>query len=275
MTFKLFRWRSRVKTGSPETVGGGVETLTSHVTDPNAHPQYLKKGSAVPTGQERTILGKHLADKLAHVWYMIRRGELLRTTTEFDAAKDTDYAAMQNNFLREVPVPHVVTAYVLNQILAIYADKESLKEMVKHPYLTPVGDGTQLLQVQEDGFIVVSHENVGGAAEEGSETVARGVYLSDGKITVLPYDSVLVGFDQLIDGTKTFNKTPKVSEAAGDPMEDGDLVNLGYLKRASQLPVNSIYSNTDMADPAETLGYGTWELIAELGNFGYAWKRVE
>ena len=265
MTFKLFHWRSRVKTGTPE-IGGEVETFSSHVTDTNAHPQYLKKGSAVPTGQEATTLGRHLADKLAHVWNLCRRPELLRTKTQFDVAKVHDYAAEDNNFMRNDPVPHIVTAYVLEQILSLYVDKESIKEMVKHPHLTEVGDGTQLLRVQEDGFIVVSTSNVG--------TNVKAVYLKDGKLTELPYDSVLTGFDQTIDGRKTFNVVPRLTPAAGDPQDGRDLVPLDYLENKFRFPINSIYCNTDMADPATTLGYGTWSIVAELGHFGYAWKRV-
>ena len=61
-----FRWRTRVKIGTPEFGGTELESLPSHVADDNAHPQYLKKGQAVPTGQEYTIMAKHNSYLLAH-----------------------------------------------------------------------------------------------------------------------------------------------------------------------------------------------------------------
>lgn len=272
-TFKLFRWKSRVKSGTPEVAGGAVETLASHVSDENAHPDYLKKGAVVPTGQEATSMGKHLADKIAHAWHLIRRPELLRTKAEFVRAKEKDYAQDFDNFLKAHGVePHIVTAYVLGLILQDYVDKDTIKEMVKHKYQEAVGDGSQLLYVAgstddaKDGFVHLSDKNIG--------TDIRPVYLKKGTITPLKHDAVLTDGDQVINGTKEFNKTPKVTINAGDPQLDLDLVNLGYLKRALQLPIHSIYSNTDMADPRTTLGYGTWQIIAELGNFGYAWERI-
>ena len=118
---KLFRWRSRVKVGAPD-VAGDIETLTAHVADPNAHPDYLKKGQAVPTGQEQTMLAVHRADPQAHAKTSVRRAELLKTLEQYKAAKDSELADTVNNYTKTDPPPtrHVVTAYVLSHTFYRY-----------------------------------------------------------------------------------------------------------------------------------------------------------
>ena len=118
---KLFRWRSRVKVGAPD-VAGDIETLTAHVADPNAHADYLKKGQAVPTGQEQAMIAAHRADPQAHAKTSVRRAELLKTLEQYKAAKDSELADTVNNYTKTNPPPtrHVVTAYVLAQVLAAF-----------------------------------------------------------------------------------------------------------------------------------------------------------
>ena len=113
-----FRWHTRVKTGVPELGVGEIETLASHILDENAHPQYIRKGQAVPTGQEYTIVGRHNSYRLAHAPYLVRRDELVRTKTEFANACDGDYIDDANNYGRLAPIRHVITAGALKAILA-------------------------------------------------------------------------------------------------------------------------------------------------------------
>jgi len=153
---KIFRWRSRVKTAAASVAGGSVETLASHVADINAHPDYLKKGSAVPTGQEAAAIARHEISKIGHAKNYLRRGEALRTVDQFNDAKDTDFVENANNYMTGTPQPHIVTAYVLNQLLASASDV-----MVKHNPGEAVGDGSQIIYVGSDGYVRLSTKNIG------------------------------------------------------------------------------------------------------------------
>jgi len=205
MAFNLFRWRSRVKTGNPEVAGNSVETLASHVSDTNAHPDYLKKGEAVPTGQEAFAIAQHASSKVAHASTNFRRDEGLKTVSQFRAARAADYNDVPNNYYSNQPTRHIVTAYVLGLILDGYVDLDMFKNVVKRHYdingrLGPVGDGSQLIYIENNadgfGYAVLSTKTIGsptkpvylknGTVTVSSETVGSGiqpVYLNAGTIT--------------------------------------------------------------------------------------------
>lgn len=260
---KLFRWRSRVKVGAPD-VAGDIETLTAHVADPNAHPDYLKKGQAVPTGQEQTMIATHRADPQAHAKTSVRRAELLKTLEQYKAAKDSELADTVNNYTKTNPPPtrHVVTAYVLAQVLAAF--KSEMSGIVNN-----VGNGRNLIYSNDSGVLTESHESVG--------TSTRPVYLFDGTLTELAYDVVLTGSDQTINGVKTFSSLPKSSAA---PTQDNQLVNKAYVdaKTNTALPVGFCVvtdkSVSTAAQVAAKMTYGTWALMSEVANVGYMWKRT-
>lgn len=62
------------------------------------------------------------------------------------------------------------------------------------------------------------------------------------------------------DGTVECNGA--VFKNAGDPEEEGDLVNLKYLQGAAMWPIGSIFMTVDSRNPKEILGFGTWEKFA-------------
>ena len=261
---RLFRWRSRVKTGGPEITGGGVETLSSHTTDENAHPIYLKKGQAVPTGQEYYVMGLHTSDPKSHSKNVLLRAEALKTEAQYHAAKAADYVDNASNYDADIPVRHIVTAYVLNLLLNKYVAKDDMPK--------DVGDGTNLIYVDPTGVFRVSNSNIGG-----SECP---VYLKNGKITALTHNVVFTETAQTINGKKTFSSMPDVTSGVY-PVTDNDLVNLGWLK-SHIVPVGFCTTSTTVIDGAEVTasvvaakyGYGTWQRIAELGNYGYLWLRT-
>lgn len=203
----VFRVRSRVKTGNPEAAGASIETLASHVSDTNGHPDYLKKGGSVPTGQEAYFIAKHTASKVAHAPVNLRRDETLKTKEQYDQAKSADYVDIANNYFKGNPIRHVVTAYVLNQILADYVDTRMFKNVIKRKFnvdgtMGPVGDGSQLIYIENNadgfGYAVLSNKTIGsgtqpvflsgGVITKSTSTVgsaSQPVYLKSGVITKL------------------------------------------------------------------------------------------
>ena len=291
---RIFRWRSRVKTGTPELAGNSVETLTSHVSDTNAHPDYLKKGTAVPTGQEAFMLAKHTSSKVAHAPYETRRDELLKTLAQYEQAKDQDLVDVANNYYKGVPMRHVLTAFVLDQILAGYVDVDMFKNVVKRHYdeeghLNAVGDGSQLIYIENNsdgfGYAMLSTKSI------GSQT--KPVYVVGGVVKEVPYECVLAGgnVDQNITGVKTFVKIPKISNANTLPSADVDFVTVAYLKKYAQIPVGGVYthifktgrvtSGSTTTEPvayseseiAAKLGYGTWAKLAYAGDYACMYVR--
>ena len=180
----VFRVRHRVRAGTPEAAGSSIETIASHVSDTNAHPDYLKKGGAVPSGQESAVLAMHAVNRVAHAPVSIRRAETLRTKNQYDQAKSTDYVDTANNYFAGHPIRHVVTAYVLNQILKDYVDSAMFKNVVKRRMDTdgsmgPVGDGSQLIFIEDDadgfGYAALSTKTIGSSIKP--------VFLNNGTIT--------------------------------------------------------------------------------------------
>lgn len=180
----VFRVRHRVRAGTPEAAGSSVETIASHVSDTNAHPDYLKKGGAVPSGQESAVLAMHASNQVAHAPVSIRRAETLKTKNQYDQAKSTDYVDMANNYFAGQPIRHVVTAYVLNQILKDYVDSAMFKNVVKRRMdidgtMGPVGDGSQLIFIEDDadgfGYAALSTKTIGSSIKP--------VFLNNGTIT--------------------------------------------------------------------------------------------
>lgn len=259
---RLFRWRSRITTGAPEA--GSVVTLAGHVADENAHPSYLKKGQAVPTGQEHTVMAKHRADPLAHAKHNVRRSELMRTLDDYHAARDYDLSNVTNNFTSLAPQSHVVTAYVLQLVLS---EAISTKQ-TGVPF--NLGDGTQLFVSDENGVLKLS------TASAGSNK--RPVYLSNGKLTPIAADAVMVSTNQTIGGTKTFSSIPTVSSDSVVPARSTDLTTKKYVDQLVYLPINFVVTTSiDINTPAAVktaIGYGTWELMASVGKVGYMWKRT-
>ena len=259
----MFRWRTRVTTGVPEVGGMEVETLSSHILDENAHPQYLKKGQAVPTGQEYTIVGRHNSYLLAHMTHLARRDELIRTKEEYDSAKnDAPYVDDANNYSKTAPKRHIMTARALGDVLNEYQRLDSI--------IRDCGDGTNLIYIDHAGAGHVSTANIG--------TLSRPVYLKNGRVTALNCDAVLTENNQTINGRKTFSIVPNVTIDAADPSADTDLVTVAYLKKASRIPIGFHVITTRSFDTsakvATALGYGTWSLAAEVGLVAYMWVRT-
>lgn len=269
-TTPKFHWHSRVKTGGPENINGDVETMSSHVNDENAHPSYLKKGQTVPSGQALYVMAQHRGNPMSHAQNLVRRGEVMTGSSgndiksKYAAVKGTDYANDANNYGKASPMGHLITAYALNHILEDYATKDSLHG----------GNGKNVIYL-DHGDVRVSQESVGDTNLP--------VYLKNGELTPIDSEPVSTGnTDQNIDGSKTFVKIPSCSV---NPTASAHLVNLGFLKDAIKIPVGfcTLTAPADLSTSAEytadmvasSLGYGTWQKIAEIGNFAYLWLRTE
>ena len=312
MAFNLFRWRSRVKTGNPEVAGNSVETLASHVADTNAHPDYLKKGAAVPTGQEAFAIAQHASNKVAHAPTNFRRDEGLKTVAQFRAARAADYNDVPNNYYANQPTRHIVTAYVLGLILDGYVDLDMFKNVVKRHYdtnnrLGPVGDGSQLIYIEDNadgfGYAVLSTKTIGSLTKpvfvkngtvtpwsESIGTTLKPVYVNGGVVTAVPYECVFAGGNiaQTITGLKTYTVIPKISNANTMPSADVDFVTVAYLKKYAQIPVGGIYTHsfktarTSSAAPVEytateiatLVGYGTWKVHMYIGDYACMYVRT-
>lgn len=119
-----FRFRTKKVVGSPSAEGNGQHTIASHIGDADPHPNYLLKGE-----ESRPFdISEHLAAVLDHAVGYIRRGEV--------AEGKRDY--LQNRFLSLINDPnnygallqakrHVITAYVLNQVLEDFGLVDDVK----------------------------------------------------------------------------------------------------------------------------------------------------
>ena len=111
-----FRFRVSKAVGSPSVQGAaGVETLANHTESVNPHPQYMRK-TAVKDEFNPT---EHIQKRSQHARNYALRDELMTTKLEYEKYKGTSLSRDANNYLAPHGVKaHVVTAFVLNQILA-------------------------------------------------------------------------------------------------------------------------------------------------------------
>ncbi len=294
----FFRWRTRTKTSEPSIAGSSTETLASHVSDTNAHPDYLKKGSSVPTGQESWSVKQHQADKVAHAPNSIRRDEATLTRQDYLDHKSQSWVNNPNSYYGGTPARHMITANVLNEILAGYVDVDMFKNVIKRHYynqqgditytggtLKDVGDGSQLIYIksEEDGFgyAVLSSKTIGAtnkpvflkngvitAFSTNIGTDHSPVYIEGGVVKAVPYTCVYTTTDQTINGRKTFTTIPNVSDAnTVGPVDDADLVTLKYLK-TYQIPVGGIYTHvfkTARTSSSEPVAFTGAEITAKVG----------
>lgn len=217
----------------------------------------LKDFKAAPVEDEKTMLGRHTIDPLAHAPNVTSRKELLRTLEEFEAAKSLQLADDPNNYMRNDPQPHVVTAYVLNQIISQFTPSVSIEELwkavrknaeditfcIKRTDRTVgVGDGTQLLWVDATGVLQLSTQTIGD--------VHQPVFLRNGKL-------------QTITGPVGSEETPVYIDETGTFQEC----------KMSVFPVGSCFITAEQTNPNSMLGYGTWTLVAEVGHVGFIWRR--
>ena len=110
-----FRFRVSKAVGSPAVQGAGsVETLANHTENPHPHPQYMRKSYVgLDVG-----LTEHLANRLHHARYYALRDELTTTKLEYERYKLISLSKDSSNYMAESGVKaHVITAFVLNQIL--------------------------------------------------------------------------------------------------------------------------------------------------------------
>ena len=110
-----FRFRVSKAVGSPSVQGAGsMETLANHTENPHPHPQYMRKSYVgLDLG-----LTEHLANRLHHARNYALRDELTTTKLEYERYKLISLARDVSNYMAESGVKaHVITAYVLNQIL--------------------------------------------------------------------------------------------------------------------------------------------------------------
>lgn len=91
-----------------------VESLASHAANPAAHPDYMKKRDLTNLKD----LSQHLADRYSHVDDVVRRQELVFTKADFEATKNAQLSTDPTNYKSNNPKRHVLTTFVLNQILA-------------------------------------------------------------------------------------------------------------------------------------------------------------
>ncbi len=249
--FKLFRWRSRVKTATPEIAGGAIETLTSHVSDINAHPEYLKKGAAVPNGNEVNVVTKHEVDPLAHSSGYARRAELLQTYEEYDAVCSSDLVDVENNYNAENPQPHIVTAKVLN---------EAMGKRVGILPTSATEDGA-LVYVDDVFHLYQSDKDIGNTTTP--------VYVTHGVIKPLTGSA---GSDTI----PTYLKNGTITRSTGNVgsatkplyMANGLLIACTGDLDAYKIPVGGCYVMTKRkhSTPTEALGYGVWEQIHTIGS---------
>ena len=248
--FKLFRWRSRVKTATPEIAGGAIETLTSHVSDLNAHPEYLKKGAAVPNGNEVNVVTKHEVDPLAHSSGYARRAELLQTYEEYENACSSDLVEVENNYNAEEPQPHIVTAKILNEALANRAGILP----------TSATEDGGLVYVDDTFHLYPSNKDIGGEATP--------VYVIHGIVKPLPGS---VGSDiiptYLKEGTITRSSGNVGSATKPVYMTNGMITACSGDLEAYKIPVGGCYIMTkrNHTTPTEALGYGVWEQVHTIG----------
>ena len=110
-----FRFRVSKAVGSPSVQGAaGIETLANHTENPHPHPQYMRK-SYVGMGMTFT---EHFASRTHHARNHALRDELTTSKLEYERYKLISLVHDADNYLADSGIKaHVITAYVLNQIL--------------------------------------------------------------------------------------------------------------------------------------------------------------
>ena len=89
--------------------------------------------------------------------------------------------------------------------------------------------------------------------------------LLDSKLTV-DSQAITVGSSLKMGTGYSFNANGNKVIGVLDPTEDGDAVNLKYLKSLINnitWPVGSLYFSTDSRNPADSFGFGTWEAFGQ------------
>ena len=115
MSVNKFRFGVRKTVGSPSVEGAmGIETLASHAANPSAHCDYVRKGT-IPRVFD---VSEHLTNPLDHCNGFLRRDEVMTSHLEFVKAKLKSYTGDASNYQKLSGLQrHVVTAFVLNQVL--------------------------------------------------------------------------------------------------------------------------------------------------------------
>jgi len=110
-----FRFRVSKAVGSPAVQGAAsVETLANHTSNPQPHPQYMRK-SAVEQSKNLT---EHLQSRTDHARNHALRDELMTSKLEYEKYKNISLSRDASNYLAPSGIKaHVITAFVLNQIL--------------------------------------------------------------------------------------------------------------------------------------------------------------
>ena len=82
--------------------------------------------------------------------------------------------------------------------------------------------------------------------------------------TTFESDTLVINTELKVTGVVDFDENKLTN--VGDPTEDTDAVTLGFLKAGGAnffWPINSIYTTVSPSDPADILGFGTWERFGE------------
>ena len=140
-----FRFRVSKAVGSPSVQGAAsMETIANHTEDPHPHPQYMRKSYV---GLEFDLT-QHLARRLDHANNYALRDEITTTKLEYEKYKLISLAHDASNYLSLTGVkPHLITSFVLNQILKDVGIDGSVKVLTYNnlinSYDTKVTDNTK------------------------------------------------------------------------------------------------------------------------------------
>lgn len=104
-------FRTARPTGAP-SAGGSVHTLGAHIASGSPHPQYLKKGDEVPTGN----LSGHENDPNAHTRYFLSRAELGSDAAAFLATLNVDNVS---NYSQDAIAKYIVTTKMFHDVLGM------------------------------------------------------------------------------------------------------------------------------------------------------------
>ena len=140
-----FRFRVSKAVGSPSVQGAAtMETLANHTENPHPHPQYMRKSYV---GMEMGLT-EHLANRLHHARNYALRDELTTSKLDYERYKLQSLAHDASNYMTQSGVKaHVITSYVLNQILTDVGLDGSVKALtynnLVNSYDTKVTDASK------------------------------------------------------------------------------------------------------------------------------------